>query len=73
MLHYFKKDTKQIGKEPHYVFHSLSHSFATWNVEAGTPLRVLMDLGGWKKYETVLRYAKSTDSARDAALASVFN
>ena len=73
VLWYFKKATKQIGKEPHYVFHSLRHSFATWNIEAGTPLRVLMDLGGWKKYETVLRYAKSTDKARDEALSSVFN
>ena len=73
VLWYFKKATKQIGKEPHYVFHSLRHSFATWNVEAGTPLRVLMDLGGWKKYETVLRYAKATDKARDQALSSVFN
>ena len=51
----------------------LRHSFATWNVEAGVPLRVLMDLGGWKKYETVLRYAKATDKARDEALLSVFN
>jgi integrase len=73
VLWYFKKATKQIGKEPHYVFHSLRHSFATWNVEAGVPLRVLMDLGGWKKYETVLRYAKATDKARDQALSSVFN
>ena len=73
VLWYFKKATKRIGKEPHYVFHSLRHSFATWNVEAGTSLRVLMDLGGWKKYETVLRYAKATDKAREDALLSVFS
>ena len=73
VLHYFKKATKQIGKEPHFVFHSLRHSFATWNVEAGTQLRVLMDMMGHKLYKTTLRYAKATDKARDEALSSVFN
>ena len=73
VLWHFKKATKRIGKEPHYVFHSLRHSFATWSVEAGVPLRVLMDLGGWKLYKTVLRYAKATDKARDEALSSVFS
>ena len=73
VLWYFKKAAKQIGKEPHYVFHSLRHSFATWNVEAGTQLRVLMDLMGHKLYKTTLRYAKATDKARDLALVSVFN
>ena len=70
---YFKKACRQIGKESHYVFHSLRHSFATWNVEAGTQLRVLMDLMGHKQYKTTLRYAKATDKARTEALSSVFN
>jgi len=70
---YFKKACRQIGKESHYVFHSLRHSFATWNVEAGTQLRVLMDLMGHKQYKTTLRYAKATDKAREEALSSVFN
>ena len=69
---YFKKACKQIGKESHYVFHSLRHSFATWNVEAGTPMRVLMDLMGHKVYKTTLRYGKATDKARTNALSSVF-
>lgn len=72
VLWYFKKATRQIGKEPHYVFHCLRHSFATWNVEAGTQLRILMDLMGHKLYKTTLRYAKATDKSRDAAVASVF-
>ena len=73
VLWYFKKASKQIGKEPHFVFHSLRHSFATWNVEAGVQLRVLMDMMGHKLYKTTLRYAKATDKARDQAIASVFN
>ena len=73
VLWYFKKVTKQIGKEPHYVFHSLRHSFATWNVESGVQLRVLMDMMGHKLYKTTLRYAKATDKARDEALSSVFS
>jgi integrase len=73
VLWYFKKATRQIGKEPHYVFHSLRHSFATWNVESGTQLRVLMDMMGHKLYKTTLRYAKATDKARDEALSSVFS
>ena len=73
VLWYFKKASKQIGKESHYVFHSLRHSFATWNIEAGTPLRVLMDMMGHKLYKTTLRYAKTTDKARDEALSSVFS
>ena len=72
VLQHFKRAVKHIGKEPYYVFHSLRHSFATWNIEAGVPLRVLMDLGGWKQYQTVLRYAKATDQARTDALSSVF-
>ena len=73
VLWYFKKATREIGKEPHYVFHCLRHSFATWNVESGTQLRVLMDMMGHKLYKTTLRYAKATDKARDEALSSVFS
>lgn len=73
VLWYFKKACRELGKEPHYVFHCLRHSFATWNVEAGTQLRVLMDMMGHKLYKTTLRYAKATDKAREEALTSVFN
>ena len=69
---FFKKACRQIGKESHYVFHCLRHSFATWSVEAGVQLRVLMDLMGHRSYKTTLRYAKTTDKARNEAVSSVF-
>jgi len=72
VLRKFKQVTKQIDIEPHYVFHCLRHSFATWHVEAGTQLRLLMSLMGHKNYNTTLRYAKVTDSARTDAMSSVF-
>ena len=30
---------------------------ASWHVQSGTSLPELMELGGWKSYEMVLRYA----------------
>lgn len=38
-------------------FHTLRHTWASWHVMAGTPLEVLMKLGGWSRMEMVLRYA----------------
>ena len=38
-------------------FHTLRHTWASWHVMAGTPLEVLMRLGGWRGMEMVLRYA----------------
>jgi hypothetical protein len=35
----------------------LRHGWASWHVMSGTSLRELMDLGGWKSYEMVLRSA----------------
>jgi integrase len=40
-----------------FRFHDVRHSRASWHVQAGTPLNRLMELGGWAKYEHVLRYA----------------
>ena len=70
LLRKFKQWVRDVGIEPHYVFHCLRHSFATWHVEANTPLRVIMDMMGHKKFETTLRYAKATDKARQAAISS---
>ena len=70
VLRKFKQRTRDVGIEPMYVFHCLRHSFATWHIEANTPIRVLMDLMGHKKIETTLRYAKATDKARENAIAS---
>ncbi len=40
-----------------FKWHDLRHTWASWHVQSGTPLQELMDLGGWKTYKTVLRYA----------------
>lgn len=38
-------------------FHDLRHTWASWHVQAGTPLPVLQQLGGWASNQMVLRYA----------------
>jgi integrase len=40
-----------------FRWHDLRHTWASWHVQAGTPLNVLQELGGWASYEMVLRYA----------------
>jgi integrase len=40
-----------------FTWHGLRHTWASWHVQAGTPLNVLQELGGWSSYEMVLRYA----------------
>lgn len=37
-------------------FPYLKHTWASWYVQSGTSLSELMELGGWKSYEMVLRY-----------------
>ena len=38
-------------------WHDLRHTWASWHVMAGTPIGVLMELGGWSDLRMVLRYA----------------
>jgi integrase len=38
-------------------FHDLRHTWASWHVQAGTPLFVLKELGGWETLEMVKKYA----------------
>jgi len=44
-------------KYKRFRWHDLRHTWASWHVQAGTPLPVLQKLGGWSCYEMVLRYA----------------
>ncbi len=38
-------------------FHDLRHTWASWHVQAGTPLSVVQELGAWSDIRTVQRYA----------------
>lgn len=51
------------------AWHDLRHTWASWHVMAGTSLRSLMELGGWRSYKSVLRYAHLSPEhlAKDAA------
>jgi integrase len=40
-----------------FRWHDLRHTWASWHVQAGTPLHVLQELGGWETAEMVRRYA----------------
>ena len=52
----FKRALKRAGITD-FTFHDLRHTWASWHVMSGTSLQELMELGGWKSYEMVLRYA----------------
>ncbi|MBN4867508.1 site-specific integrase [Providencia stuartii] len=47
---------KRAGIE-NFRFHDLRHTWASWLVQAGVPLSVLQEMGGWESIEMVLRYA----------------
>lgn len=40
-----------------FRFHDLRHTWASWLVQAGTPISVLQEMGGWESIEMVRRYA----------------
>lgn len=52
----FKKAVKRAEVEP-LRWHDLRHTWASWAVQSGVTLQELMELGGWKSYSMVLRYA----------------
>lgn len=50
------KATRRAGVAP-FRWHDLRHTWASWHVQAGTPLPVLQQLGGWASLEMVQKYA----------------
>jgi len=52
----WRRTLKRAGID-NFRFHDLRHTWASWHVMNGTSLQELMELGGWKPYEMVLRYA----------------
>jgi integrase len=40
-----------------FRWHDLRHTWASWHVQAGTPVNELQELGGWESVEMVRRYA----------------
>ncbi|WP_420804661.1 tyrosine-type recombinase/integrase [Tolumonas lignilytica] len=40
-----------------FRFHDLRHTWASWLVQAGTPLSALKEMGGWETLDMVMRYA----------------
>ncbi|WMT47972.1 MAG: site-specific integrase [Acidithiobacillus caldus] len=40
-----------------FTWHGLRHTWASWHVQAGTPLLVLQQMGGWASLDMVQRYA----------------
>lgn len=57
--HAWYKACKRAGIED-FRFHDLRHTFASWHAQAGTPLSVLQELGGWRSAVMVQRYAHLT-------------
>ncbi|QND83741.1 Phage integrase [Chromobacterium vaccinii] len=52
----FKTALRAAGIE-NFTFHDLRHTWASWLVQAGVPLPVLKEMGGWETLEMVMRYA----------------
>lgn len=50
----FKKALGRAGIRD-FRWHDLRHTWASWHVQAGTPLHVLQELGGWSSYQMVQR------------------
>jgi len=50
------KALRKAGIE-NFRWHDLRHTWASWHVQAGTPIYELQELGGWESAEMVRRYA----------------
>lgn len=54
--HAWRKACTRAGV-PWLKFHDLRHTWASWHAQAGTPLPVLKELGGWATLAMVEKYA----------------
>lgn len=54
--HAWRKALRRAGIKE-FRWHDLRHTWASWHIQAGTPMHVLQELGGWSSYEMVRRYA----------------
>jgi integrase len=45
-----------------FVWHGFRHTWATWAVQSGMPLKVLQELGGWATLDMVMVYAHAAPS-----------
>lgn len=50
-----------------FRWHDLRHTWASWHVQSGTSLQELFELGGWKSFDMVLRYAHLSSKHLKAA------
>lgn len=57
--HAWLKALKRAGIQ-NFRWHDLRHTWASWHIQAGTPIHILQELGGWSNYEMVKRYAHLT-------------
>lgn len=51
------KKSPKLAIDPRFTFHDLRHTWASWHVMGGTPLKALQELGAWSSMDMVLRYA----------------
>lgn len=51
------KARERAGLPPNFTFHKSRHTWASWQVQAGTPLRAVQDMGGWADLQMVMRYS----------------
>ncbi len=52
----WRQALKRAGVD-NFRWHDLRHTWASWHVQAGTPLNFLQELGGWETSDMVRRYA----------------
>ncbi len=63
----WKKALKRAGIK-NFRWHDLRHTWASWLVQAGTPLHVLQEMAGWESEKMARRYAHlATHHLRESA------